>query len=680
MIDDALNKDIRYMKGVGPKRAGYFNDLGIYCLKDLVEYYPRTYEDRSIVKKINELESGEKATVQCVVTNIEARKFRNNLHIIKAVLSDGTGYMNAVWFNQQYNFNKLGEGKKYWFFGRVERKILMEMINPAFSDDFDNFAVIVPIYSKNKGLTQNTIRNTIKNALSETEDCFTEIMPDWIMTEYGLLEYGKSVRNIHFPKSNDLFYKARERLVFQEFFLLQTALLNIRHRIEGLEAGGSKFIDFCKGDMYIKGLGFQLTGAQQRVINEIRGDLASGRVMRRLVQGDVGSGKTAVAAAAIADACGNGFQAAFMAPTEILARQHYESLRQDFDGLGYNTVYLSGGSKTNERNAVLELIKNGGADIIIGTHALIQKGVEFNRLGLVITDEQHRFGVNQREALAGKGETPHSLVLTATPIPRTLALILYGDLDISVIDEMPPGRQKIETYAVDEGKRRRVLDFAERRMKEGSQVYVVCPRIEDDEASDMMSAESIYEELQERFGGFNVELLHGRMKASEKDSRMQLFYEGVTNMLVSTTVIEVGVNVPNATLMIIENAERFGLAQLHQLRGRVGRGSGQSYCIMVNRSSGEIPRKRMKIMEKSTDGFYISEQDLVLRGPGEFFGTRQHGLPEFRIANIYTDMDILKKAQKAALRIISEDPCLLSIGNANIMKEIEMRFENFKTI
>lgn len=680
MNEELLNRKIQYLKGVGPKRAAAFALLGIKNLNDLVNYYPRTYEDRSVIRKISDLSPGEKATVFCMVTNIESRRIRRNLHVIKAVLTDGTGYINVVWFNQAYLLNKIKESKKYWFYGKVERKILFEMANPVFSENFENFAVILPIYNKNKALTQNVIRSSMKTVLSEISSHFNEIFPTWITEKYELLQLDKSIRNIHFPESNELFYEARKRLVFQEFFLLQTALLMIKTRMKGEAPVEEVFEKFSMGDKYIGNLGFELTGAQIKVIVEIRNDFKSGKLMHRLVQGDVGSGKTAVAAVAISDTVENGCQAAFMAPTEILARQHYDNLRIQFEKLGIKTVYLNGGMKASIRNDILEKIKNNEVDVVIGTHALIQKDVQFSNLGLVITDEQHRFGVNQRNALAEKGKNPHTLVLTATPIPRTLALILYGDLDISVIDEMPPGRKKIETYTVDSSKRRRVMEFAAKRIKEGSQVYVVCPRIDEDDSSDMMSAEGVFKEFSNYYSAYKVDLIHGKMKSSEKDMKMKTFYEGKTDILVSTTVIEVGINVANATLMIIENAERFGLAQLHQLRGRVGRGRSQSYCIMISRSDSTISKRRMEIMKNSTDGFYISEQDLVIRGQGEFFGTRQHGLPEFKIANIYTDMDLLKKAQSAAVRLLEYDPELLSADNINIMKTIESQYGTFITI
>jgi len=676
-MSDIFKKEIQYLKGVGPKRAEAFAKLGINTLLDLINYYPRTYEDRSVIKNISEIMPGEKATVQCTVSNVQSRRIRKGLHILKAVLFDGSGYMNVIWFNQDYYFKKLKEGRKFWFYGKMERKILPEMVNPIFSENFNEFAIIVPVYKKNRDLTQSIFRRSIKAAFNEKGAIFREIFPDWILKDYDLINFEKAVRNIHYPENNDSFYESRKRLVFQEFFLLQISLLVLKNEYRYESVFGNKFNKFNNGDTYIKSLDFDLTKAQKKVLKEIRSDFKSGKIMHRLVQGDVGSGKTAVAAAAIADTCENGYQAAFMAPTEILAKQHYKNLTDEFKNLGLNVVYLGGDLKVSEKKHVNTMIEQGEADVIIGTHALIQSSVKYNNLGLVITDEQHRFGVNQRKSLAEKGITPHSLVLTATPIPRTLALILYGDLDISIIDEMPPGRKSIETYSINLEKRRRVLDFAKKRMDAGAQVYYVCPRIEEDEDSDLMSAEAVYKELTNYYSGYKVALIHGRIKSREKNNIMSEFYKGDIQFLVSTTVIEVGVNVPNATLMVIDNAERFGLAQLHQLRGRVGRGMEQSYCIMINRGFGEVAKKRMEIMSSSTDGFYISEQDLQIRGPGEFFGTRQHGLPEFKIANIYQDMELLKKAQEAAVRLLNDDNDLLSPMNANIMIETKRLMQDY---
>jgi ATP-dependent DNA helicase RecG len=589
--------------------------------------------------------------------------------------------MNLVWFNQEYYFKKLQKGRRYYFYGKADMKPYAEMANPVFSGNFKDFAVIVPVYGKNSGLTQNIIRKTVRKALDDSKGHVREVFSKRQLKENSLTDIETALENIHFPVSNEIFHKARERLVFQEFLILQLALLFLKKKIRTDSGSTFNINDFTAGDRYAVNLDFELTGAQKKVLSEIRSDLSSGRVMHRLVQGDVGCGKTAVAAAAIADVCSNGLQSAFMAPTEILAMQHYKELSADLAKVGVEAALLRGRMKKSEKDAMLQNIKNGEIDLVIGTHALIQDDVEFKQLGLVVTDEQHRFGVNQRNLLEEKGVVPHSLVLTATPIPRTLALILYGDLDISVVDEMPPGRKKIKTYSIDESKRDRVLEFARSKMENGEQVYLVCPRIgEEGEDDDMSSVNEMLNEMKRVFKGFRVEAMHGKMTSDEKEERMKAFYEGKIDMLVATTVIEVGVDVPNATLMIIENSERFGLAQLHQLRGRVGRGAGQSYCILINRGTSEVAKLRMDIMEQSTDGFLIAEKDLKIRGPGEFFGTRQHGLPELKIANIYTDMDILKRAQKCAVELLKEDPDLIKCDNANIMVEIDETYGEILTM
>lgn len=681
MFINELTQEIRYMKGVGPARAEAFMNLGIETYGDLLEFFPRTYEDRSVVRKINEIEDGESATVTVKIISSDFRRIRKNLSILKIVAQDDSGYISIVFFNQDYLRNTFKDGDEFSFYGRVIKKMLPEMNNPAYSSDFSDFAVIQPVYRKNRYLTQNLIRKSMKSALEAKGSFLEEFFPDWILADHNLMDYRDAVVNIHFPGNNALFMEARKRLVFQEFFLLQAALLKIKDMVNEKAPMKKAVYDFGLGNRYIEHLGFRLTGAQQRVIAEIRSDLSSGRPMNRLVQGDVGSGKTAVAATVIADICNQGLQAAFMAPTEILASQHYRSLVKPMEALGIDTVLLTGSMKAADKREALEGLTTGKTGLVIGTHSLIQDAVEFKSLGLVITDEQHRFGVEQRTVLSNKGNAPHSLVLTATPIPRTLALILYGDLDVSVIDEMPPGRKAVETHSIDEGKRKRALDFAEKRMKDGSQVYYVCPRIEDEgEDEGLVSVDAIYEELKTRFSGYKIGMVHGKLRQSEKDGIMTDFYAGKINLLVSTTVIEVGVNVPNASLMIVENAERFGLAQLHQLRGRVGRGSEQSYCILINRSRNPIALQRMKIMEKTNDGFIISEEDLKLRGPGEFFGTRQHGLPDFRIANIYTDIHLLKEAQQAAIRMMSDKNGLHMPSNENIIERIEKMIEDFGSL
>ena len=515
---------------------------------------------------------------------------------------------------------------------------------------------IVPVYPSTKGLTQNIIRSSIKAALELTDGKFEEVLPEWIKKEYSLLGLDYSISNIHFPKSNDDFIKARYRLVFEELFLLQLALLSVKNTLRK----NKKAIKFQKNrekiEEFIKNIGFNLTNAQRKVFDEIEKDMESDKVMNRLVQGDVGSGKTIVAIIALYKAVINGYQGALMVPTEILARQHFETIHSLFLKEGIKVDLLVGSQTAKEKKNILKDIEEGKTDVVIGTHAIIQDSVKFLRLGLVITDEQHRFGVRQRAVLSNKGNNPDMIVMTATPIPRTLALILYGDLDISIIDELPPGRKPVETYVVDNSMRKRINNFIRKKVLEGRQVYIVCPLIEESDSVDLKSAEKLAEKIKkDDFKDLNVGLIHGKMSGKDKENVMESFLKGEIDILVSTTVIEVGVNVPNAAVMVIENSERFGLSQLHQLRGRVGRSVHKSYCILYNEGKNKVAKERMKVMEKNSDGYIISRKDLEIRGPGEFFGTRQHGIPQLKIANLYNDMDILKKAQTAALDLIKKD-------------------------
>ena len=494
----------------------------------------------------------------------------------------------------------------------------------------------------------------MEDALSQMSGGMREELPLWLRKEYKLAERNFAIENIHFPETEQGFYDARRRLVFEELFVLQTALFQLKNTLE--DSGEGIILKKKKALQEAEGLlPFALTGAQKRVLKEMEKDMTSGKIMNRLVQGDVGSGKTAVAMVAAYWAIKNGYQVTIMAPTEVLANQHFESFQKVFEPAGIKVVLLTGSLKAKEKRETLEQVKNGDAQMIVGTHAVIQKGVEYHKLGLAITDEQHRFGVRQRSTLADKGENVHTLVMTATPIPRTLALILYGDLDISIIDELPPGRQKIDTSAVDSRYHQRIYTFIQKHVKEGRQAYVICPMIEESEKLEVQSVLNYTEELVKELPECRVACVHGKMKAKEKQEIMDGFAAGNIDVLVSTTVIEVGINVPNATIMLIENAERFGLAQLHQLRGRVGRGSEKSYCILVSDTKTKVAKERMKTMTESEDGFVISEKDLKLRGPGEFFGIRQHGLPELKIADLYKDMAILKEAQSAAAELLKKD-------------------------
>lgn len=655
--------EIQYVKGVGLKRAIQLKKLNINTVEDLLYYVPRDYDDRSEFRFISQCKRGEKVSLKVQVCGYPITiKPRKNLSITKIPVKDNTGCATLVWFNQDYITKKISVGDTITVNGKIN--IFgneVQVMNPVFEkDDCNKIGRIVPIYSLTSKLTNNEMINIMNNAISTHIKSIKEKLPEDLRKELDLMSIEEAIRNIHFPKSRDHCIKARRRLVFEELLTLQLGLFLIKSRTKELYRG-IKFPPDNEVYSFISKLPFNLTNAQMRVFKEIEKDMESEEQMNRLVQGDVGSGKTIVAVLAMLKAWRAGYQSVMMAPTEILATQHYESISNFLKDYDINIKLLIGSLNNKEKEEILKELKEGNIDILIGTHAVIQEKVEFYKLGLAITDEQHRFGVKQRAVLSQKGDNPDILVMTATPIPRTLGLILYGDLDISIIDELPPGRKQIETIAVGTNMIDRVNAFVKKHILTGRQAYIVTPLIEENESMDLQSADELYRKLKnEVFSEFRVGLLHGKMKPSEKDEVMEKFAKGKLDILVSTTVIEVGVNVPNANIMVIHNAERFGLAQLHQLRGRVGRGEYQSYCILINGSNSKISRERMRILQKSTDGFYISEKDLELRGPGEFFGTRQHGLPDLKIANLFTDMDILKIAQKKAREILNEDKLLIS--------------------
>lgn len=674
-----LKKDIQFVKGIGPKKAYKLNKLGIFTLKDLLYYFPRQYEDRNNLKKIVELKNEDKATIKALIVGITTSNPRKGMTLTKVDVKDETGYAKLVFFNQPYISNTFKSGDTILVFGKVKKEFKNIEFSSCeiehLSNSPKNTCKIMPIYPLTFGVTNKEIISIIKSVLSNKELIIKEYLPKGIIDKYKLCSIDYAIRNIHSPSNKESFKIALYRIIFEEFLILQLGLFMFKNGVTEVE--GIKFEENEKLKDIISSLPFKLTKAQNRALNEIIEDMKSPKVMNRLVQGDVGSGKTVVALLALANCVLNGYQGALMAPTEILAEQHYISLTETLKEFGMNVELLVGSLTKKQKEKVLERVKNKEIDILIGTHALIEDKVEFDRLGLVITDEQHRFGVRQRGKLSDKGNNPDVLVMTATPIPRTLALILYGDLDISIIDELPPGRQPIDTIAVSKDKRDRAYNNLVRaEVEKGRQVYIVCPLVEESEAIEAKAAVELVEELkQEYFSDLKVGLLHGKMKASEKESIMKSFKNKELDILVSTTVIEVGVNVPNATLMIIENAERFGLAQLHQLRGRVGRGKHKSYCILIYASKSEVCRQRMSIMEETNDGFKISEKDLEIRGPGEFFGTRQHGLPELKIANIFKHMKILKIAQQEARYIIGEDLKLQKFENKLLKNEIIDKFE-----
>lgn len=678
MLD--LYKDVQYVKGIGPKKACKLNKLGIFTLKDLLYYFPRQFEDRNNLKKIAQLENDEKATIKAVISNINTFSPKEGMTLTKIDVKDETGSAKLVFFNKTYIKNTFRPGDSILVFGKVKKRFnnleLTSCELEYLTNSPKNTCRFMPVYQLTYGVTNKEIMSIIKTVLEDKELIIQEYMPQRIIEKYRLCNIDFAVRNIHSPSNKESLKIALYRIVFEELLILQLGLFVFKSGRN--KENGIKFTTSESLKNIISSLPFKLTKAQNRALDEIINDMNSDKIMNRLVQGDVGSGKTVVALLALANCVLNGYQGALMAPTEILAGQHYISLTETLKDFDINVGLLIGSLTKKQKDMVLEQIKSNEIDILIGTHALIEDKVEFNNIGLVITDEQHRFGVMQRSRLSLKGINPDILVMTATPIPRTLALILYGDLDISIIDELPPGRQPIETLAIEKSKRDRAYNnLVRREVESGRQVYIVCPLVEESEAIEAKSAVELVEELRaEYFSDLRLGLLHGKMKSSEKDEVMSNFKNKEIDILVSTTVIEVGVNVPNATLMIIENAERFGLAQLHQLRGRVGRGSHKSYCVLIYDSKTDVCRQRMSIMEETNDGFRISEKDLEIRGPGEFFGTRQHGLPELKVANLFKHIKILKLAQQEARYILGEDNNLQLKENIPLKNEIIDKFKD----
>ncbi len=650
-----LSANVLTVKGVGTERAKRLADMGIHTVGDIISCYPRDYEDRSAVTPIPDAVPERINTfIGCVETKPKL-SYVKGYKIVKAKISGDGADIEAVWFNQPYLVSYFRKELRYVFTGKVgERLGKLQLENPeyeVYSENSVNSGRIIPVYRVTSGITQKTLRKLIGSVIEQAVPLLEEFLPRDILLGYGLAPLQDAVRNIHFPEDNESFYSARTRLAFNEIFIAMLSLLRLKEHIR--VRSSVKINDFSAEAVTDK-LPYELTGAQKRVLNDICADFKSGCAAARLIQGDVGCGKTAVAVIVSYIAINNGYQAVMMAPTEVLAKQHYESFSALF-GQEIETFFLSGSVSAKEKLRVYEHIASGKAKMIIGTHALIEEKVEFCRPGLVITDEQHRFGVMQRLSLTNKGNAPHSLIMSATPIPRTLALMLYGDLDISVIDELPPGRQHIDTFAIDSSKRAAFYGFLHGEVKKGRQGYIICPAIEENEMDDMKAVVSYAEGVKRRFPDLRVALLHGRLGGKEKNNVMTAFAAHETDILVTTTVVEVGVNVPNATIMFIENAERFGLSQLHQLRGRVGRGSEKSYCILLSDSKAKRTKQRLDIMCGTNDGFEISEMDLKLRGSGDFFGTRQAGMQEFKIANLYEDGAILANARKAVKEICGSE-------------------------
>ena len=677
MLD--LNKDVKYVKTVGPNRVKLLNKLNIYTLKDLITYFPRDYEDRSKPKNLYECVDGEEVLIEAIASGKINEMHKGRMTVSRLTVKDQTGTCYITWFNQGYLRDKFQPGKMYRFFGKISVKnSRFEMNSPVYDeiDQSKNTGKIIPIYPLTYELKQSTLRRIIENGLAEVKEQLPETLPEYILRENNLWDINHTIERIHFPIEFTDFNKARERLVFEELLTMQLALLKLKNNYEHDKDGIQFSKDVNMSDI-INILPFQLTKAQLRVLEEIDRDMESSKPMNRLLQGDVGSGKTVVAMISAYKAVKSGYQATIMAPTAILASQHLESFQSILSKFDIRCELLISNITKKKKTEILEKLQNGEIDILIGTHAILEENVVFKNLGLVITDEQHRFGVKQRSTIASKAQNPDIIAMSATPIPRTLALILYGDLDISIIDELPPNRKKIETYAVRKNMEERLNTFVKKQIDNGRQAYIVCPLVEENEEMELKSVIELAEKYQkETFSNYKVAYLHGKMKAKEKDEVMQRFKNGEIQILVATTVIEVGVNAPNASIMIVENAERFGLAQLHQLRGRVGRGEYQSYCILKYEGNSETTRQRMKVMCDTNDGFIISEKDLELRGSGDFFGTEQHGLPEFKIANLFEDIGILKKVQKLAIGIMEDDPMLEKDKNEKLNNLVKEKFNS----
>nr|WP_325189701.1 ATP-dependent DNA helicase RecG [uncultured Selenomonas sp.] len=682
-----LTDDIKQVRGVGVKKEAALARLGIVTVYDLLTYYPRAYEDQSRVTHIADLQPGARVTVMGVIRTVMDRPTRRRgFTVLTALIADDTGCAQATWFNQSFLKRKLREGERILLTGKADYAYhargqfaitqisSFELLGKKRAEDVLG---ILPVYAATEGLTQKYLRQLMEHVLVQTADRIAETMPMRVLQTYELVGRMEAFRSIHFPKCTQDLHAARRRLAFEELYLIQCGLLALKKRSTEEQEGIAHAKNGALLRRVVQSLPFALTEDQQKVWKEVSLDMESPLPMRRLVQGDVGSGKTVIALFALVKAAESGCQGALMAPTEILARQHYVYLEEFLSPFGLRIGFLSGSLTKNARAEIYAAIASHAVDIVVGTHALIEEHVIFSTLGLVITDEQHRFGVSQRAALERKGKVmPDVLVMTATPIPRTMTLTVYGDLDVSRIEHLPPGRQAIRTFLRDESARDKIYAFVRKEIERGRQAYVVCPLIEANEERDLPSAQEVYEEFTHgSFHGIPCGLLHGRLKAAEKESVMRGFYENKIKLLVSTTVIEVGVNVPNASILVVEHAERFGLAQLHQLRGRVGRGGYDAYCILIAGGKNARNEQRLKVIEQTSDGFRLAEEDLRLRGPGQFFGAMQHGLGDLRIADVLADMDLLLLARRAALSSI-EDPESRAFLLPTLMRQYQDRFKH----
>ncbi|MDR4507338.1 MAG: ATP-dependent DNA helicase RecG [Candidatus Brocadiaceae bacterium] len=676
----ALKQSVQFLKGVGPKRKEILVKLGIHTILDLLCYFPRDYKDYTQIQKISDVRLGETITIRGEVVGIKSRMGRSRMHILEVFVDDGTGSIAATWFNQSFLAGKFRVGDMMFCHGKVGAYKYPQLLSPEYEVVHDDTTPlgrwgIIPVYPLTEHISQGYLRKIIGEAVQKYAGSFEEVLPEELLENNGWMPIQSAMKNIHFPETFGSLNDAKSRLIYEELFILELAMALRRRCIK--EDNGISFKIGSQVDGHIrKRIPFSLTAAQERVIREIKEDMRSYKPMHRLLQGDVGSGKTIVAVYAILAAVANGYQAAFMAPTEILATQHFTTIQKYLCHSELQVRLLKGETPSGEKKECLERISRGEIDLVIGTHTLIETGVRFEKLGLVVIDEQHKFGVVQRLKLKKKGLYPDMLVMTATPIPRTLSLTVFGDMDISVLDEMPPGRSVPKTFWIPKSREKDTYAFIDREISKGRQAFIVYPLVEESEMLDLKSAVQEAKRLQEGcFSNRRVGLLHGQMKSVEKERVMKHFRERRYDILVSTVVIEVGIDIPNATVMVIEHAERFGLAQLHQLRGRIGRGSEHSYCLLFGNPKSDISCERLKIMTHTGDGFRIAEMDFRLRGPGEFFGTRQHGLPELRISNLIRDYPLLKQARKDAFRVVVKDPQLRMETHVKIRQRV---LETFK--
>ena len=675
-MSSALDKNIQYLKGVGEKKAALFARLKVFTVGDLLCYFPRDYQNWHEIYPIAEAPLDTDVCVAAALLSpFTVRKTRAGLLVYSTVVSDGENFLALTFFNNQYVKDALKDGEEYLFYGKIhlDQDGNREMTAPAYAKVTEG-GYLHPVYPQTEGLNSKAIARSVRTALDLYGDDLTETLPDEQIRKYRLLPLRQAVEQIHFPKDEEEIRAARRRLIYEELLTLQLGILSSR----GSERDATRFtLREDRTAAFAESLPFTLTNAQQRAVRECMADMQSGRAMRRLLQGDVGSGKTAVAAALIDSCVANGFQCALMAPTEVLAQQHYRTFCEFFKDTGVRIALLTGSVTPKNKRLIKESVADGTTDLLIGTHAVITGDVQFKHLALAVTDEQHRFGVTQRAKLREKGDSPHVLVMSATPIPRTLSLIIYGDLDISILDEKPAGRQEIKTYTVPTVYHERLYAFLRKEAAAGRQSYIVCPAVADDPETDSerIAAEDYAKLLSSTvFRDLRTDILHGKMRPKQKDEAMRRFQDGETDILICTVVIEVGVDVPNATVMVIENAECFGLSQLHQLRGRVGRGSSQSYCVLVSDAKGERATERLNVLCETNDGFVIAEEDLKQRGPGDFFGNRQSGLPLLKLADLMTDGKVLYAARDEARRILSEDPALALPENALLKEKVSALF------